>query len=62
MTLFDSYIQAHLKTFNQKTKREKKMKRAIKTIWNAVTLAIDPVTYIRNMSPEKRKEYGIKID
>ena len=38
------------------------MKRAIKTIWNAVTLAIDPVTYIRKMSPEQRKEYGIKID
>lgn len=38
------------------------MKRAIKAILNTLILFIDPVTYIRNMSPEQRKEYGIKID
>lgn len=38
------------------------MKRAIKAILDTLTLFIDPGQYIRNMSPEQRKEYGIKID
>lgn len=38
------------------------MKRAIKAIFDTLTLFIDPGQYIRNMSEQEREEIGIKID